>query len=200
MKQKKAVCTIVIVAVNIIIFLYLSLFGMTEDSRYMLQHGALYIPVVFQNGEYYRLITSMFLHFGFSHLANNMVMLFLMGWILEKEIGSVRFVLIYFLSGLGGDLLYILYSIRMDEYAVSAGASGAIFGIVGALLYIAIRNRGHIGNITGRGIIFMIFCSLYYGYSSTGVNNLAHIGGLCTGFLVAILLYRKRNLESGSLM
>lgn len=200
MGQKKAVCTIAIVVVNVIVFLYLSLFGMTEDSRYMLQHGALYIPAVIQNGEYYRLLTSMFLHFGFSHLVNNMLILLLMGWILEAEIGRIKFLLIYFLSGIGGDLLYILYSVRVGEYAVSAGASGAIFGIVGALLYIALRNRGRIGNITGRGIVFMILCSLYYGYSSTGVNNLAHIGGLCTGFLAAVLLYRNRNHERRSLM
>lgn len=200
MKQKKAVCTIVIIAVNVIVFLYLSLYGMTEDSLYMLQHGALYVPVVLQDGEYYRLVTSMFLHFGFSHLLNNMVMLFLMGWILECETGSVKFLLIYLLSGLGGNLLYIVYAVRSGKYAVSAGASGAVFGIIGALLYIAIRNRGRIGNITGRGIAFMILCSLYYGYSSTSVNNLAHIGGLCTGFLAAVLLYRKRNLERGSLM
>ena len=76
---------------------------------------------------------------------------------------------------------------------MSAGASGAVFGTIGALLYVAIRNHGRIGEISGRGLVFMIIISLGYGFSSGGVDNMAHIGGLLTGFVSGILLYRKRN-------
>ena len=139
-----------------------------------------------------------FLHFGFEHLFNNMITLALIGWNLEVEIGSIRFLVIYILSGLGGNILSSWWDIRLADYAISAGASGAIFGIIGALLYVAIRNRGRIGDISGRGIVFMIFITLYYGYSSGGVDNMAHIGGLVTGFLLCILLYWKRKREDSS--
>ena len=79
------------------------------------------------------------------------------------------------------------------EYAVSAGASGAVFGIIGALLYVVIRNKGQIGTISGRGLVFMVILSLYYGFTSSGVDNLAHIGGLIAGFVLGVLLYWKRN-------
>ena len=122
---------------------------------------------------------------------NNMITLAVIGWNLELEIGKFRFLLIYILSGLGGNLLSAFYDIWTAEYAVSAGASGAIFGVIGALLYIVMRNKGRIRDISGKGILFMIVISLYYGITSGGVDNMAHIGGLVTGFVLSVLLYRK---------
>ena len=77
--------------------------------------------------------------------------------------------------------------------AVSAGASGAIFGLLGALLWVVIRNKGRVGRLTKRGMLFMVLFSLYVGFTSAGVDNAAHIGGLVCGFLAAVLLYRKRS-------
>ena len=193
-----APCTVLLAAVNIIVFFVLTAQGMTEDGMFLLEHGAMYVPRVVEDGEYYRLFTSMFLQFGFEHLMNNMVTLVLIGWNLEIEIGKVKFLLIYIVSGLGGNVLSAWYEFRAADYAVSAGASGAIFGIIGALLYVALRNRGRIGEISGRGIVFMIIISLYYGFSSGNVDNMAHIGGLITGFLSGVLLYWKHNGKDGS--
>lgn len=195
MKKNKidAPCTIILAAVNVIVFFILTSRGMTEDGMFLLEHGAMYVPKVQEDGEFYRLFTSMFLHFGFQHLMNNMVVLVLVGWNLELEIGKIRFVLIYILSGLGGNVLSSWWEVITADYAISAGASGAVFGIIGALLYVAIRNHGRIGEISGRGLVFMIIISLYYGFSSGGVDNMAHIGGLFTGFVSGILLYWKRN-------
>ena len=126
--NKKAYAAIALAAVNVAVFLYLAFGGPTEDGAYMLEHGAMYVPRMLEYREYYRLFSSMFLHFGFQHLFNNMVMLLMVGWNLELEIGSVRFLIIYLLSGLGGNLLSGYLDIRLQDYAVSAGASGAIFG------------------------------------------------------------------------
>ena len=178
---------------NVLVFFALTLQGMTEDGTFLLEHGAMFVPKVVEDGEYYRLFTSMFLHFGFEHLMNNMVTFVLIGWNLEIEIGGIKFLLIYFLSGLGGNILSAWYDIQTMDYSISAGASGAIFGIIGALLYVAMRNHGHIGDISGRRILVMIAISLYYGFSSSGVDNLAHVGGLVTGFLSGVLLYWKNN-------
>ncbi|MDY2812498.1 MAG: rhomboid family intramembrane serine protease [Dorea sp.] len=189
----KAPCTVILVAINVVVFLLLSLKGMTEDGMFLLQHGAMYVPYITEEGEYYRIFTSMFLHFGFDHLLNNMVVLAAVGWNLEYELGGLKFLILYLLSGLGGNVLSAWWDIRMGEYAISAGASGAIFGVIGALLYVAIRNKGRIGDISGRGILFMIALSLYYGFSSGGVDNMAHIGGLAAGFVLSVLLYRKKD-------
>ena len=134
----------------------------------------------------------MFMHFGFEHLVNNMVMLLVIGFTLEREIGTIKFLIIYLFSGLGGNLLSAVWDMMSGSFAVSAGASGAVFGIVGALLYVAIRNRGRIGDVSGRGLAFMVILSLYYGFTSGGVDNFAHIGGLLSGFILSTLLYWKR--------
>ncbi len=193
-----APCTILLAVINVIVFFALSWQGMTEDGMFLLGHGAMFVPKVLEDGEYYRLFTSMFLHFGFEHLINNMVTLVLIGWNLEIEIGRFKFLLIYILSGLGGNILSAWYEFRTMDYSISAGASGAIFGIIGALLYVAIRNRGRIGDISGKGLAFMIIISLYYGFSSSGVDNLAHIGGLITGFVSGIFLYWKGNCKDST--
>lgn len=188
----KAYCTIILVAMNVILFFYLTFQGMTEDGEFMLEHGAMYVPYMLEREEYYRLFTSMFMHFGFEHLINNMVMLLVIGWTLELELGRIRFLLIYFLSGFCGNICSAFWDISTQDFVVSAGASGAIFGIVGAMLYVALRNRGRIGDISGRGLVFMTVFSLYFGLTSAGVDNFAHIGGLVSGFVMAVLLYWKR--------
>lgn len=195
--MKKPIITIILAAINIGIFLFLSFFGMTENAEFMVEHGAMFVPYVLEQGEYYRIFTSMFLHFGFQHLMNNMVMLAAIGWNLESKIGKVKFLIIYFISGICGTLLSMWQDIQLGTYAVSAGASGAIFGLVGATLYVAVRNRGQVGSISGRGLLIMMFISLYYGYSDSGVDNFAHIGGLLSGIVLALLLYRKRESEPG---
>ena len=113
---------------------------------------------------------------------NNMVMLLVIGYSLEPEIGKIRFLFIYLGSGLMGNLVSAWFDVSQGSYAVSAGASGAIFGIVGALLYVAIRNHGRVGEISTRGLVLMAGLSLYYGFTAQGVDNAAHIGGLISGF------------------
>ena len=201
MKRQKiqAPCAILIMLANVVVFLALTMQGMTENGGFLLENGAMYLPYVIEEQQYYRVFTSMFLHFGFEHLMNNMVMLMVIGWNLEMEIGTIRFLIIYLLSGLGGNLMSALLSLKICEYSISAGASGAIFGLIGALFYVAIRNRGRIGNITGRGIIVLIVLSLYFGYASSGVDNMAHIGGLVSGFFLGVLLYWKCDRKDGSM-
>ncbi len=184
--MKKPVITIMIAAVNIIVFFALSFIGMTEDASFMAEHGAMFVPYVTEQGEYYRIFTSMFLHFGFQHLMNNMVMLIAIGYTLEHEVGKFRFFIIYLISGLGGTFLSMWQDIHTGQYAVAAGASGAIFGLLGATLLIAARNR--VGEISGRGLLFTVGISLYFGYANGGVDNFAHIGGLLTGMILAVLL------------
>ena len=186
--KKKAICTTGFIIVNIGIFLGIMLIGKDGDTMFLLEHGAMYAPYVLEGKEYYRLVTSMFLHFGMQHLLNNMVMLGALGWNLEAVTGKIRFILIYMFSGIGGNLLSLFLNRNSGVYVVSAGASGAVFGLMGALLFAAIRNRGHVGIVSRRGLFFMVALSLYFGLSSSGVDNAAHIGGLICGFLLEAVL------------
>ncbi|HJA81971.1 MAG TPA: rhomboid family intramembrane serine protease [Candidatus Mediterraneibacter intestinipullorum] len=196
MRQKpEAVSTAALIVINIAVFFFLSLFGDTEDAAFMFQHGAMYEPTVTQGHEFYRIFTSMFLHFGISHLVNNMVLLGALGWNLELEIGKIRLLIIYLIGGIGGNLLSLYRGIATETYAVSAGASGAIFGLMGALFYVVAANRGRLGRLSGRGMLVMVMLSLYFGLTSRGVDNWAHIGGLISGFVMAVILYRGKNAD-----
>lgn len=194
-RQPQAVCTTGLIVINVLVFFLLSLRGDTESGYFMLQYGAMYEPLVTEGHEYYRLITSLFLHFGIQHLLNNMVMLGALGYQLENEIGRIKFLLIYFISGIGGNLCSLYWNVSHGEQVISAGASGAIFGLMGALLYIVAVNRGRLGRLSGRGMLIMVALSLYFGLTSSGVDNSAHIGGLICGILITVLLYRRKKTD-----
>ena len=189
---KKEPVTVGLILINIIVFLAVEFSGSSQNTIHMLDCGAAYTPMIIEGGEYYRLFTCMFLHFGIQHLLNNMVMLGALGWQLEPVIGKVKYLLIYFISGLGGSGLSFAWNVMHEEQSVSAGASGAIFGLMGALLYVVIANRGRLGDLSGKGMMLMVLLGLYCGMTSTGVDNLAHIGGLVCGFILALILYRKK--------
>ncbi len=188
-------CTTGLIVINVLVFFLLSLRGDTESGYFMLQYGAMYEPLVTDGHEYYRLITSLFLHFGIQHLLNNMVMLGALGYQLENEIGRIKFLLIYFISGIGGNLCSLYWNVSHGEQIISAGASGAIFGLMGALLYIVAVNRGRLGRLSGRGMLIMVALSLYFGLTSSGVDNSAHVGGLICGILITVLLYRRKRMD-----
>ena len=181
----------IIIILNIIVFIFVDLSHSSQNTEWMLKCGAMYWPYVLQSNEYYRFITSMFLHFGISHLLNNMLVLWFIGGTLEKLIGHIKYLFIYFLSGILAGCFSFGYNILSGQTPVSAGASGAIFGVVGALFYVVIINRGSQEGLTKRQMLIFIFLSLYSGFTSQGVDNIAHIGGFLSGFLLAILFYRK---------
>ena len=145
--------------------------------------------MIVQGGEYYRLFTCMFLHFGIEHLLNNMLVLFVLGSRLERVIGKIKFLLIYLLGGVLGNIISLYLELHAQNFAVSAGASGAVFAVMGAMIYIVIRNKGRLGDLSMRQILIMAAFSLYFGFASTGVDNTAHVAGMVSGFLLAVFLY-----------
>lgn len=182
---------ITLVVINIIVFFVLDVCGNTEDGIYMFEHGAMYPYSVLLDHEWYRLFTSAFLHFGISHLVNNMIMLVCLGSYLERALGSVKYAIFYVISAVGSSLVSMMHMLKTDDIAVSGGASGVIFAVIGALLYLVIRNKGHFEDLTMLRFLIMMGLSLYYGFSTTGVDNAAHLGGLCIGFVLGIIFYRK---------
>ena len=183
--------TIALVVANVITYLVLEWLGDTTNGFFMAEHGAMYPDFIRINHEWWRIITAGFLHFGAVHLVNNMVILYCMGSRLERVTGHLKYFLIYLVSLIGAGLLSYGMMLRTGDYAVSAGASGAIFGVIGGFLWIVILHRGRFEQITTRGIMMMSVLTIYYGFSSAGIDNWGHIGGLLAGFSATVILYHR---------
>jgi len=192
---RKEPVTAGLILLNILVFLIVEFTGSSQNTMHMLDCGAAFTPMIIQGGEYYRLFTCMFLHFGIYHIANNMLVLFVLGQRLEPVVGKIKFILIYLLGGLGGNIFSFIMEMKSADYAVSAGASGAVFAVMGAMLYVVIRNHGRIQDISVRQMMIMAGFSLYFGFTSTGVDNAAHVGGMVCGFILAAVLYHPGNFS-----
>ena len=189
--QMSPVNTIIIV-INVVVFAVLTFLGDTTDVQFMHHHGANFWPSVIEEHEYYRLLTCTFIHFGISHLFNNMLVLAYIGDNLERALGKVKYLVLYLAAGIGSSAVSAVWSMFKDEYSVSGGASGAIFGVVGALLVIVIKNRGQLEDLSSRLLMFFAGFSIYHGVTSAGIDNMAHISGFLIGALLGGLLYRRK--------
>lgn len=185
MKAKNNVVTILLIAVNVIIFLIEEVSGGSNDVQVALRFGAEYVPLI-QAGEYYRLFTACFLHFGFYHLISNMFSLYLMGRIVEQVFGKVRYLIIYLVSGITGNVLTFFLEVSTGSYSVSAGASGAIFGLFGTFAVMAISRKFRVASLWQ--VILAIVLSLSPGFSDPEIGVSAHIGGLIGGFIISLIL------------
>jgi len=181
------IVTYVLIALNIIVFFVVEALGSTEDLSDMLLFGASYTPLILGKAQYWRLVSSIFLHFGIMHLSNNMVGLYVIGDQVERAIGSFKFIIIYIIAGVGANIISMFLRLK-EEPVVSAGASGAIFGLAGSMLAIALKNRNKNSDISIVRIVLMIGLMIYYGFTSSGVDNIAHISGAVIGFLCASVL------------
>ena len=136
-----------------------------------------------QNGEVWRLLTSAFLHVGLIHLVVNMYSLAIIGTQVETFIGKWKFLFIYFISAISGNLLSLVFS---QANVVSVGASGALFGLMGALLYFGYHYRLYLSEAIRNQIIPIILINLLIGFIVPGIDNVAHIGGLIGGYLASM--------------
>lgn len=181
---KKPIVTYIVMTICILLFIMMYIFGNgSTDTTTLINFGANY-DLLTKNGELYRLFTSIFLHIGIVHLLCNMYTLFIIGKEIEGLFGKLKFVIIYILSGICGSIL----SIAFNYNTVSAGASGAIFGLLGALLYFGYYYRTYLGATIRSSIIPTIVLNLLIGFTVSGIDNAAHIGGLIGGILSAMLV------------
>ncbi len=179
---KKPIITYSLIFICIFIFMLMYLLGNgSEDSYTLLLFGA-NLDVLTKSGDYYRLFTSIFLHIGILHLLCNMYSLYIIGREVENVFGKVKYLIIYLLSGIAGSIL----SLAFNHNTICAGASGAIFGLLGALLYFGYYYRTYLGSTLTRSIVPVIIINLLIGLFNTGIDNAAHIGGLVGGILIAM--------------
>ena len=196
MRQIKSqpVVSTVLVAINVLVFLLCNFFG-----EILYNIGILDTYHVMIEKEYGRILWAMFLHSGISHLFNNMLILFFLGAMIEKEVGHVRYGILYFLSGIGGNILSLWTKTINNDLSGSVGASGAIFGLDGALLAMEFFSGRQMENVTLPRVLLMIFYSLYTGFAGQNIDNAAHVGGLLAGFVstgIMCFLQRRRRKSS----
>jgi len=175
--------TVIFVVLNIVIFLICTF---TMDLLY--NKGAFYVWSVVTDKEYYRLLSAIFLHYDINHLFSNMILLFFLGRIVEKNIGHIAYFIVYMLSGVGGNIISGLWEIKIGQYSVSTGASGAVFGLTGALFVLVLFHKGKLEQIKWQGVVLMIFLSVYNGFVGDNINNAAHIGGLIIGIIITVIV------------
>lgn len=160
--------------------------------------------------EYYRFLTSVFLHADIEHLVSNMIFLFGLGQMVEQVTGHISFSIVYLLSGFGGSIFSILYAVLTGKIYDAVGASGAIFGLVGALFILVVardlkrrsHSQGTVEILDQRGrqisgayesvsvgrIIFAVVYMIYSGSRAAGVDNAAHVGGLLCGIMIMAVI------------
>ncbi|MFC7320882.1 rhomboid family intramembrane serine protease [Halobacillus campisalis] len=179
--QGKLFFTIILLVVNFIIFGLMEWQGDSTSVLTLIEYGAKFNPAIIE-GEWWRIVSSMFLHIGAVHLLMNMLALFYLGTAVERIYGSIRFIFIYFLAGVFGGLA----SFMMNPQ-VAAGASGAIFGLFGALLYFGLKNRRLFFQTMGYNLLIIIGINIAFGIVVPQVDNSAHLGGLVGGFIASMI-------------
>jgi membrane associated rhomboid family serine protease len=182
--------TLALIAVNVAVYLaeLATGSGVNGSQGWIFENGVLFGPLV-QDGEWWRLVTSAFMHYGPFHLLLNMYGLYFAGTLLERAIGRWHFLALYLASGLAGSAGALAYDAVRDRISLTVGASGALFGILGALY--VLERRGHLrtdGQIAGLIVINLVFTFVFARFISVG----GHVGGLIGGILAMYLLTTLR--------
>ena len=188
--------TFVLLGINVLVWLLMTVAGGSTDPLILIKFGAKYNPLIIA-GQYWRLLTANFLHVGALHLAFNSYALLIFGPEVETRFGRLRFLIIYVLSGIGGTVLSFL-----GNTAISAGASAAIFGLLGATIAYFARYRQEFGEGARRrlsNLAFVATYNLFWGFVQPGIDNLGHIGGLMTGLVLGWELCPRYRIVVGQL-
>lgn len=175
-KDKVPYITYFLIALNVIFYIVPILLG---DYQWILNSGCVHGPSI-RGGQYYRLLTGMFLHGSIFHIFFNCYALYIIGSQIESFMGKTKYIIIYLFSGIMGSL----FSMTFGGATASIGASGAIFGLMGALLYFGYYYRVYLGNVLKSQIVPLILFNLILGFIIPGVDNFGHIGGLVGGLLI----------------
>ena len=179
--------TFFFIIVNVLVFIIEEIAGDSENGDIVLKMGALYMPKI-KEGQWYRFFTACFLHFGYEHLAGNMLALFSDGPYVERFYGHVKFTVLYLVSGLSGSAFVYLMEQRSGEFHVTAGASGAIFGLFGVLIIFAF-NREMRETFPLPRVILGLVVMFLPSFTEEGISMNGHIGGFLGGTIIGVLFY-----------
>lgn len=179
--QKKPVVTYALIVLNIMVYLFMTLYDLDGTYFYALANNYEFV----QNGQIYRLLTSMFLHADIIHIGCNMYALYILGPQVERYYGKTKFLLIYLLSGILGSIFSCVF---MSADTISMGASGAIFGLLGSIAYFTYYYRATLQGLLRSQVLPVILLNLAIGFMVPGIDISGHIGGLIGGTLVSMAI------------
>lgn len=183
------------VSVTIIIINLFMCFGCILNPVFFYGKGCISLAYIGE-GEWYRLVTAIFLHGSIDHYFSNMLLLYFLGDMLEKKVGYLRFSLTYLISGVLGNVLSCLHEYITGSYYISYGASGAVYGIIGMLFYMVLRKNEKI-KISVPAMIFMVAYCIYSSFVGESINVVAHLGGLLSGMLLMFVFGLRRKSNEG---
>lgn len=175
----------VIVIINLLVFLCC-----INSMSWLYAYGCVGLELV-MDGEWYRMITAMFLHADVDHIFSNMLLLYCLGDLLESRLGRIKFTAIYFVSGILGNVISCFYEYYANVSYVSYGASGAVFGLIGVTLFLVLKGEKSLGISISRMILMVVYC-IYTGFVESNVNVAAHIGGLLAGYLCMLIVGTRK--------
>ena len=178
---RRSKITFIFLTIMIVYFIFITLNGGTTDVETLIRYGALFPPFIAMYGEYYRLVTAIFIHIGIAHIFFNGYALYVFGPQIERLLGPKKFLLFFLLTGVGGNLATFLFNFN----SISAGASGSLFGILGAFLYLVHRHRDMVTPGGRRQIFSLLTINLILTFVVPSISTTAHIGGLAMGYLLS---------------
>lgn len=181
--------------IQIVIFLFMTMAGGSTNLAVLVRFGAKFNSYILVGGEYWRFLTPIFIHIGLEHIVMNSVFLYFLGNQIEETIGHWRFVVVYLLSGMMGNIASFAFS-----DAISAGASTSLFGLFGAIIYLS-RNHGYIRFFRELGMEYkaLIIINLVMGFIGSGTDNFGHVGGIIGGYLVTAVLSFRGDRKTSTL-
>ncbi len=178
--------TMILLVIIIVYFLVISLNGGTTDTQTLVKFGALFPPFITKYNQYYRFLTAIFIHIGLAHLFFNAYALYIFGTQIEKVMGHAKYILFFLITGIGGNIITYFFNYN----SISAGASGSLFGILGAFLYL-IRVHPNMINPEGRkSIISILVLNLVLTLLVPNISITAHFGGLIIGYLISYIFIK----------
>lgn len=183
---KKSRVTFILLIIMIVYFIWISLNGGTTDTHTLVTYGAMFPPFVVGFHQYYRFITSIFIHIGITHILFNGYALYIFGPQIEWLMGPKKYLLFFLLTGIGGNLVTFFF----DFASVSAGASGSLFGLLGAFLYLIHRHKEMITPAGRRSLLQLLGVNLLLTLAVPTISVTAHLGGLVMGYLLSYLFVK----------
>ena len=178
---KKNPVTSTLLTIMIVYFIFLTLNGGSTNIETLVKYGAFFPPLIRAGNQYYRFITSIFMHIGIMHIFFNGYALYIFGPQLERLMGAKKYLLFFLLTGIGGNIATFFFNFT----SVSAGASGSLFGLFGAFLYLVHRHRDMVTPEGRQSIIRLLVINLILTIAVPSISVTAHLGGLIIGYLLS---------------
>lgn len=178
--------TFTLLAIMVVYFIFMALNGGTTDIQTLIRYGAMFPPAVAELNQYYRFITSIFIHIGIMHMFFNGYALYVFGPQIERLMGGKKYLLFFILTGIGGNIATYIF----NYVSVSAGASGSLFGLFGAFLYLVVRHPNMVTPAGKKSILQLLGINLLLTFAVPSISITAHLGGLVIGFLLSFVFIK----------